>query len=50
MTKKELLEAIENIPENATIEFYDARLMAGSGYAKIYNVYYIEKENIIELS
>ena len=50
MTKKELLEAIKDVPENATIGFYDPRLMTGSGYTTVDNVYYIKEENLIELS
>ena len=49
MTKKELLEAIKDMPEDATIEFYHPRL-TGTGYATVDNVDYIKEENLIELS
>ena len=48
MTKKELLEAIKDIPENATIEFYHPRL-TGTGYATVDDVEYIKEDNTITL-
>lgn len=45
MTKKELIEVIEDMPEDAPIEFYHYNI----GYAKVYKVYYNEELNKIEL-
>lgn len=45
MTKKELLEAIKDMPEDAVVEFYHYNV----GYAKVYNVHYNEELNTIEL-
>ena len=45
MTKKELLEAIKDMPEDAVLEFYHYNI----GYANVYKVYYNEELNKIEL-
>ena len=45
MTKKDLLEAIEDMPMDAKIEFYHYNV----GYANIYKAYYNEELNRIEL-
>lgn len=45
MTKKDLFEAIEDMPEDAPIEFYHYNI----GYAKVYKACYNEELNTIEL-
>lgn len=45
LTKKQLLEAIEDMPMDAKIEFYHYNI----GYANVYQVYYNEELNRIEL-
>ena len=45
LTKKDLLEAIEDMPMGAEIEFYHYNI----GYANVYQVYYNEELNKIEL-
>ena len=45
LTKKDLLEAIEDMPMDAKIEFYHYNI----GYANVYNAYYNEELNRIEL-
>ena len=45
LTKKELIEVIEDMPMDAKIEFYHYNI----GYAKVYKVYYNEELNKIEL-
>lgn len=45
LTKKDLLEAIEDMPMDAKIEFYHYNV----GYANIYKAYYNEELNRIEL-
>ena len=45
LTKKDLLEAIEDMPEDAVVEFYHYNI----GYAKVYKAYYNEELNMIEL-
>ena len=45
LTKKDLLEAIEDMPMDAKVEFYHYNI----GYANVYRVYYNEELNKIEL-
>jgi hypothetical protein len=45
LTKKDLLEAIEDMPMDAEVEFYHYN----TGYAKVYKAYYNEEVNKIEL-
>ena len=45
MTKKDLLEAIEDMPMDAEVEFYHYNI----GYANVYKVCYNEELNKIEL-
>ena len=45
MTKKDLFEAIEDMPMDAEIEFYHYNI----GYANVYQVYYNEELNKMEL-
>ena len=45
MTKKDLLEAIEDMPMDAKIDFYHYNI----GYANVYKVHYNEELNRIEL-
>lgn len=45
ITKKDLYEALEDIPMNAEVEFYHYNI----GYAKVYKIYYNEELNKIEL-
>ena len=45
MTKQELLEAIEDMPMDAEIEFYYYNI----GYAKVYKADYNEELNKVEL-
>ena len=48
MTKKELLEAIKDMPEDAVLEFYHRNILGG--YAKVTDVEYIKEDNTITLS
>ena len=45
LTKKDLLEAIEDMPMDAEVEFYHYKI----GYANVYKVHYNEELNKIEL-
>ena len=45
MTKKDLLEAIKDMPMDAEVEFYHYNI----GYANVYKVYFNEELNKIEL-
>lgn len=45
MTKKDLLEAIKDMPMDAEVEFYHYNI----GYAKVSKVYFNEELNKIEL-
>ena len=45
LTKKDLLEAIEDMPMDAKVEFYHYNI----GYANVHKVYYNEELNKIEL-
>ena len=45
LTKKDLLEAIEDMPMDAEVEFYHYNI----GYAKVYKAHYNEELNKIEL-
>ena len=45
MTKKDLLEAIEDMPMDAEVEFYHYKI----GYGGVYHAYYNEVLNTIEL-
>jgi len=45
LTKKDLLEAIEDMPMDAKVEFYHYNI----GYAKVYKASYNEELNTIEL-
>ena len=47
LTKKDLLEAIEDMPEDAVLEIYHRNILGG--YIKITNVQYIKEDNTIEL-
>ena len=47
MTKKELLEAIKDMPMDAILEFYHRNILGG--YAKVTDVQYIKEDNTIEL-
>jgi hypothetical protein len=47
LTKKELLEAIEDMPMDAKVEFYHYDLL--TGYKAITSVEYIKEDNTIEL-
>ena len=48
MTKKDLLEAIKDMPEDAKIEFYHYSLLGG--YAKVYNAELVDDGDTILLS
>ena len=48
MTKKELLEAIKDMPEDAILEFYHYNILGG--YAKVRDAQYIKEDNTITLS
>lgn len=45
MTKKDLLEAIKDMPMEAEVEFYHYNI----GYTNVYKVHYNEELNKIEL-
>jgi hypothetical protein len=45
LTKKDLIEAIEDMPMDAEVEFYHYNI----GYAKVYKAHYNEELNKIEL-
>ena len=45
MTKKDLLEAIKDMPMDAEVEFYHYKI----GYANVYKVYCNEELNKIKL-
>jgi hypothetical protein len=45
LTKKDLLEAIEDMPMDAEVEFYHYNI----GYGGVYKVHYNEELNKIEL-
>ena len=45
LTKKDLLEAIKDMPIDAEVEFYHYNI----GYANVYKVYFNEELNKIEL-
>ena len=45
LTKKELIEAIKDMPMDAVMEFYHYNI----GYAKVYKASYNEELNKIEL-
>ena len=45
MTKKDLLEAIEDMPMEAEVEFYHYNI----GYPNVYKAYFNEELNKIEL-
>ena len=47
MTKKELLEALKDIPEDAVLEIYHRNILGG--YAKVTDVEYVKEDNTIEL-
>ena len=48
MTKKELLEAIKDMPEDAILEFYHRNIL--SGYVTVTDAEYIKEDNTITLS
>ena len=47
MTKKDLLEAIKDMPEDAVLEFYHRNILGG--YVKVRDAEYIKEDNTIEL-
>ena len=47
MTKKELLDAIKDMPEDAVLEFYHRNILGG--YVKVRDAEYIKEDNTIEL-
>ena len=48
MTLKEFREFIEDMPEDAVLEFYHRNIL--SGYAKVNDAEYITEDNTITLS
>ena len=48
MTKKELLEAIKDMPEDAILEIYHYNILGG--YTKVTDVEYIKEDNTITVS
>ena len=47
MTKKDLLEATKDMPEDAILEFYHRNILGG--YAKVTDVEYIQEDNTITI-